>query len=160
VVEYLVRQSIVALPLLMAGLSLWGIVGVTTVAMWYARFYHGNIRTNLGPLRYVLVTPQSHRLHHSIATEHRDVNFGAFLSIWDRLFGTQHSDDVSFPPTGLRDEAFPHDESGRPWHLILNPARQFIHPFVEIARSSGRLRAVARTASPPRRTGPSPTPGD
>lgn len=64
-------------------LAAWSAFGV-----WYARFYHGNVRTNLGPLRYLLVTPQSHRIHHSRRAEHRDTNFGAIFSIWDRLFGT------------------------------------------------------------------------
>lgn len=33
---------------------------------WQQRFQHSNIRTNLGPLRYLIVTPQSHRVHHSL----------------------------------------------------------------------------------------------
>jgi sterol desaturase/sphingolipid hydroxylase (fatty acid hydroxylase superfamily) len=39
-------------------------------------------------LRLVLVTPDMHRVHHSIVREETDSNFGFNLPWWDRLFGT------------------------------------------------------------------------
>lgn len=39
-------------------------------------------------LRTVLVTPDMHRVHHSVIRAEHDRNFGFFLSVWDRLFGT------------------------------------------------------------------------
>ncbi len=39
-------------------------------------------------LRYVVITPDMHRIHHSALKPETDSNFGAFLSVWDRLFGT------------------------------------------------------------------------
>jgi sterol desaturase/sphingolipid hydroxylase (fatty acid hydroxylase superfamily) len=36
----------------------------------------------------VLVTPDWHRLHHSVYPEETDSNFGNILSLWDRLFAT------------------------------------------------------------------------
>lgn len=35
-----------------------------------------------------LMSPAQHQLHHSDHPEHYDCNFGVFLSLWDRLFGT------------------------------------------------------------------------
>lgn len=35
-----------------------------------------------------LISPHMHQLHHSLADEHRDRNFGTALAIWDRMFGT------------------------------------------------------------------------
>jgi sterol desaturase/sphingolipid hydroxylase (fatty acid hydroxylase superfamily) len=54
-------------------------------------FTHGNVR--LPPeldriLRQVLVTPDMHRVHHSVRREETDSNYGFNLSVWDRLFGT------------------------------------------------------------------------
>jgi len=50
---------------------------------------HGNIRLPLdGLLRLVLVTPDMHRVHHSIDRRETDSNFGFNLPWWDRLFGT------------------------------------------------------------------------
>jgi sterol desaturase/sphingolipid hydroxylase (fatty acid hydroxylase superfamily) len=39
-------------------------------------------------LRTVIVTPDMHRVHHSIHDDEHRANFGFNLSIWDRLFGT------------------------------------------------------------------------
>ncbi|MGH6815296.1 MAG: sterol desaturase family protein [Hyphomicrobiaceae bacterium] len=39
-------------------------------------------------LRLVLVTPDMHRVHHSILRREHDTNFGFNLSVWDRLLGT------------------------------------------------------------------------
>ncbi len=49
---------------------------------------HANISVNIGPLRYLFVTPQFHRMHHALGKEARDRNFGSVLSLWDWLFGT------------------------------------------------------------------------
>lgn len=56
-----------------------------------AMFNHGNIRLpeRLDRLlRWVLVTPDMHRIHHSIHPEETNSNFGFNLPWWDRLFGT------------------------------------------------------------------------
>jgi sterol desaturase/sphingolipid hydroxylase (fatty acid hydroxylase superfamily) len=54
-------------------------------------FSHGNIalpRAVDAPLRGVLVTPDMHRVHHSVVRAETDSNYGFCLSWWDRLFGT------------------------------------------------------------------------
>ncbi|MCC7272304.1 MAG: sterol desaturase family protein, partial [Alphaproteobacteria bacterium] len=62
-------------------------VGLNAAAM----FNHANLRLPGGvdrALRLVLVTPDMHRVHHSIVRGERDSNFGFNLPWWDRLFGT------------------------------------------------------------------------
>jgi len=56
-----------------------------------AMFNHGNVRLPLGldrVLRLVIVTPDMHRVHHSVEDNEANSNFGFNLSIWDRIFGT------------------------------------------------------------------------
>jgi len=56
-----------------------------------AMFNHANIRlpaTLDRVLRQVLVTPDMHRVHHSVHRNEHDSNYGFALSIWDRMFGT------------------------------------------------------------------------
>jgi sterol desaturase/sphingolipid hydroxylase (fatty acid hydroxylase superfamily) len=56
-----------------------------------AMFNHGNIRLPAAvdrALRWVLVTPDMHRVHHSIEDDETNSNFGFSLTWWDRLFGT------------------------------------------------------------------------
>lgn len=49
---------------------------------------HLEVNWTYGPLRWLLVSPVSHAIHHSIEDRHQHRNFGANLAIWDRLFGT------------------------------------------------------------------------
>lgn len=56
-----------------------------------AMFNHANIRLPLAldaMLRRVLVTPDMHRVHHSVHRAEHDSNYGFSLSVWDRMFGT------------------------------------------------------------------------
>jgi sterol desaturase/sphingolipid hydroxylase (fatty acid hydroxylase superfamily) len=56
-----------------------------------AMFNHGNVRlpeTADRVLRLFLVTPDMHRVHHSIHRKETDSNFGFNLPWWDHLFGT------------------------------------------------------------------------
>lgn len=56
-----------------------------------AMFNHSNIKlpSKLDKyLRYLIVTPDMHRVHHSAEQVETDSNFGFNLSIWDRLFST------------------------------------------------------------------------
>ncbi|MDO9526256.1 MAG: sterol desaturase family protein [Gemmobacter sp.] len=56
-----------------------------------ALFNHANIRLPLGldaVVRRVLVTPDMHRVHHSIHRHEHDSNYGFALSVWDQIFGT------------------------------------------------------------------------
>ena len=56
-----------------------------------AMFNHGNVRLPPGldrVLRWFLVTPDMHRVHHSVENDEANSNFGFSLSWWDRLFGT------------------------------------------------------------------------
>jgi sterol desaturase/sphingolipid hydroxylase (fatty acid hydroxylase superfamily) len=54
-------------------------------------FNHSNVRMSLRIdrlLRWIVVTPDMHRVHHSIVVRETNSNFGFNLPWWDRLFGT------------------------------------------------------------------------
>ena len=56
-----------------------------------AMFNHGNVALPRGldrALRWLVVTPDMHRVHHSVADDETNSNFGFNLPWWDRLFGT------------------------------------------------------------------------
>ena len=90
-----------------------------------AMFNHGNIRlpTTLDwILRWVLVTPDMHRVHHSVEDDEANSNFGFSLSWWDRLFGTYRAQPragqqgMTIGIHGYRD---PHQVDGLPGMLVL-----------------------------------------
>ena len=109
-------------------------VGWDALTMWYARINHSNIRTNFGLLRYILVTPQSHRIHHSIEKKHQDKNFAVTFSIWDFIFGTQHLEFDEYPDTGVEDDRFPIERKNGVFAIIGTWFRQLIYPFVALIR--------------------------
>ena len=56
-----------------------------------AMFNHGNVRIALSldrVLRWIVVTPDMHRVHHSVIPQETNSNFGFNLPWWDRLLGT------------------------------------------------------------------------
>ena len=56
-----------------------------------AMFNHANVRMPLvldRVLRWIIVTPDMHRVHHSVDSREHNRNFGFNLSWWDRVLGT------------------------------------------------------------------------
>jgi sterol desaturase/sphingolipid hydroxylase (fatty acid hydroxylase superfamily) len=56
-----------------------------------AMFNHGNVRLPQAldrAVRLLMVTPDMHRVHHSMEEQETNSNFGFNLSVWDRLFRT------------------------------------------------------------------------
>lgn len=108
------------------GLPLLVFVLYGVIAAVHAVFAHADFHLP-GPvdrvLRWLMVTPDMHRTHHSVEMREGNSNFGMVLTIWDRLFGTY----VDHPATGERDLVM-----GLP--LAEKPARfsgtaLFLHPF-------------------------------
>ncbi len=56
-----------------------------------AMFNHANVRIPAGlerVIRWIIVTPDMHRVHHSMDDAEHSTNFGFNLSCWDRVLGT------------------------------------------------------------------------
>ena len=88
-------------------------------------FNHGNFRLPVGldrVLRLFVVTPDMHRVHHSIEDHETNSNFGFNLPLWDRLFGTykdQPDAGHEAMTIGIRDYREPKIASDLPGMLIL-----------------------------------------
>lgn len=97
-------------------------------------FSHANVRLPWWidrPLSLFIVTPDVHRVHHSSAQPETDSNYGAVLTIWDRLLGTYRRkpvEDLATQENGLSEVQDPRDRNLL-WLLIL--------PFITL-----RARAV------------------
>jgi sterol desaturase/sphingolipid hydroxylase (fatty acid hydroxylase superfamily) len=62
-----------------------------TLVVAFTAFTHANISlpaTIDKWVSYVLVSPNMHKVHHHRVQPYTDTNYGAVLSIWDRLLGT------------------------------------------------------------------------
>ena len=137
--EFVFSYAIVFLPLMMFQVDYDLAFGIVVAMTWFVNFYHANIRTNFGPLRHILVTPQFHRVHHSPLPEHRDANFGVLFSIWDRLHGTRFPDAGIYPETGIEDPDFPVATRFAPGHQVATLVRQLAYPFYRLVGAEGPI---------------------
>lgn len=128
-VDRLVAQTVQFVPLLMVADSLPTMAGYLVFHQIFTKFYHANIRTDLGVLRWLLVTPLSHRVHHSVALAHRDANFGVIFSVWDRLFGTHLPGTTAVERCGIDDPSFPLESDASPHSLARSSWQQLAYPF-------------------------------
>jgi len=90
-IEIFLSMGIKFATILLLGPPAVAVVIFEVVLNATAMFNHGNVRLPLAldrVLRMVLVTPDMHRVHHSVEDDETNSNFGFALSIWDRLFGT------------------------------------------------------------------------
>jgi sterol desaturase/sphingolipid hydroxylase (fatty acid hydroxylase superfamily) len=98
-------------------------LGLNLSSMWS----HGNLRLpgalDRG-LRAAVVTPDMHRVHHSLLLPERNANFGFMLSWWDHLCGTYHAQ----PRDGHQAMAIGIPDFREPAWLRLD--RLLIQPFV------------------------------
>jgi sterol desaturase/sphingolipid hydroxylase (fatty acid hydroxylase superfamily) len=123
----LILLDVPATVVLTHGLAVFGMASIQ----------HGNIRLPERVERWlqpVLVTVDMHRIHHSVRFEETNSNYGAVLSIWDRLFGTltrltrADHERIVF---GVRE---------LPRWECLKPSAMFLTPW--------RIARAARTAAP------------
>ena len=66
-----------------------------------AIFSHSNIALPVKAdhfFRKLIVTPDMHRIHHSVEVSETNSNYGFNLSIWDRIFGTYKKDALKAQP--------------------------------------------------------------
>lgn len=100
-------------------------------------FNHGNVRIPTaidGVLRWVVVTPDMHRVHHSIKPRETNSNFGFTLSWWDRLFGTYRAE----PQAGHEAMTIGIEQFRSPRELRLD--RMLLQPF----RSEDGVYSIGR----------------
>lgn len=95
-------------------------------------------------LRYAVVTPDMHRVHHSVDPGEHNRNFGFALPWWDRLFGTYRAqpaaghDRMVIGLTGLQTEP------------VRTLGRMLVLPFVTVRSGPGTRPAVDGATSPAR----------
>jgi len=129
-IDVLADQTLRTIPLLALNASFMTLGIFYVIALAHFRLYHSNIKSDYGVLRYVLVTPQSHRIHHGRDPRQLNSNFGIFFSLWDRAFGTQHPNSNEYPDElGIDDASFPIDQGTRIRDIPRVYAAQLLYPF-------------------------------
>jgi sterol desaturase/sphingolipid hydroxylase (fatty acid hydroxylase superfamily) len=93
--EIALSLAIKTVAVLLLGASPYAVVLFEIILNATSMFNHANLRIPTSVdrlLRVVLVTPDMHRVHHSVILRETDSNFGFSASWWDRLFGTYRAE--------------------------------------------------------------------
>ncbi|MBL8520958.1 MAG: sterol desaturase family protein [Betaproteobacteria bacterium] len=130
VIEVILTRTLVLAPIFVLGFSKPVVDAYILIVGFQAVFNHANVSVRLGPLSYVIVTPNFHHWHHSQDQEALDRNYAAHFAFIDYLFGTAVKADRTWPlrygvlgdyvPNGfLKQMAFPftwRDKPAKPPH--------------------------------------------
>ena len=122
-VESLMRGIFFFLGIFISGSPMYAVMIFQTLLVLSAAFTHANIslpRWIDTSLSYFFVSPNMHKVHHHWKQPYTDSNYGAVLSIWDRLFGTYKKLDAKEIRYGL-DRYYPNEKDEDFFTLMKKP---------------------------------------
>lgn len=111
-IESVLRGIFFLMGVIVSGSPVYAVMIYQTFLVLSTQFTHANIRLPKWidvPLSYFFVSPNMHKVHHHWQQPYTDSNFGAVLSIWDRLLGTYEHLESSQIKYGL-DRYYPNEE--------------------------------------------------
>jgi sterol desaturase/sphingolipid hydroxylase (fatty acid hydroxylase superfamily) len=119
--EHALRRVVAPIGLIFLGAPETAIAVAATVLSTWAAFIHSNVDLHSRALERVLVTPRLHRVHH--VPETTATNFGAFLTVWDRLSGRFVAEaPASHSPLGVPNELETFPQTW--WAHLVEPLRR------------------------------------
>jgi len=143
-VELLVKRVVMWAPLAVLGEPAETLAWFVFLDGLWGFVVHSGLRVPLGPLRYVLVEPDYHRLHHSRRPEHFNTNYAERLVVWDLLLGSARFEVPAQLATGIDDPSFPHEASAGLLAASKTWIAQLIYPFRKLWSGSARSQRAAR----------------
>ena len=145
-VDQILTKSASFVPVFALGFSTTAILIFTLIYQWQSLFIHSNTRIKVGPLKWLLASPQFHHWHHANEREAWDKNFAGQLPLLDMLGGTL------FMPDRMPQKYGTDDPVPQLYH------QQLAYPFVGNA-DQFFVGSTERLAQPARLAEASPTPG-
>ena len=124
-IEIVLSMGIKFATITLLGAPVLAVVVFEVLLSACAMFNHGNIRLPERvdrALRWFIVTPDMHRVHHSVEDDESNSNFGFNLTWWDRLFGTYREQPRAGQlgmTIGIHDHTDPHEVARLPGMLLL-----------------------------------------
>ena len=93
-----------------------------------AQFNHSNFKLPSSVEKFsrlFIITPDLHRIHHSVKHEEMNKNFGFSTSFWDRIFGTyEPNPKESMDKMNIGLNQFRNEQDQNLWALLVQPFRK------------------------------------
>lgn len=134
-VDQILNHVVVLVPVMIlfgASPGTWLAIHLATEFILFVQ--HSELTWDYGRLRYAVVSPAFHAVHHSADPAHHGRNFGMLFSFWDRLFGT-----------ALDVEPRPRRFGVPGWTTPESFVRQFAAPFRALSAGTSRRSPDLRT---------------
>lgn len=126
--EILVSLFWKAAVVLVFGIPAWAAFVFEVALNAFAQFNHANWnlpRPIDRVLRALVVTPDMHRVHHSVRREEANRNFGFCLSVWDRLFRVYKAQpDAGHQGMTIGQGDWRDRQAQSPWPLLRQPLEE------------------------------------
>lgn len=110
--ESVLRGIFFLMGVVVSGSPVYAVMIYQTFLVLSTQFTHANINLPKWvdrPLSYFFVSPNMHKVHHHWQQPYTDSNYGAVLSVWDRLLGTYRHLEPGQIKYGL-DRYYPNEE--------------------------------------------------
>jgi sterol desaturase/sphingolipid hydroxylase (fatty acid hydroxylase superfamily) len=127
----IMRAVVMAFFALLFGVSPGQFIALVALSQFIQSWQHANIKVHLGPMRYFLISPMYHRMHHAVGYGHEakgkpgvlgGCNFGILFPWWDMVFNTAIFPNVVYP-TGVRNLTVSHNVITQQWQGIVHAVR-------------------------------------
>ena len=122
-IESVLRGLFFLIAIVVSGAPVYAVMIYQTLLVLSTQFTHANIslpRWLDNTLGYIVVSPAMHKVHHHWQRPYTDSNYGAVLSIWDRLLGTYMQLNQSQIRYGL-DRHYPNEQDENLMLLMRKP---------------------------------------
>ena len=131
------------LPMAVLGIPAEVFVPVSFASLFYQFWVHTTLIPKMGWYDRVFVSPSNHRVHHGQNGYAIDVNYGATLILWDRLFGTYAAESDSEPVVyGIRKPV-------ETWNPVWANLIVFTRIFRDIFHTKGWKNRLMKLVGPP-----------
>ncbi|NIL94672.1 MAG: hypothetical protein GTO71_09565 [Woeseiaceae bacterium] len=131
------------LPMAVLGIPVEVFVPISFASLFYQFWVHTTLVPKLGWYDKVFVSPSNHRVHHGQNGYAIDVNYGATLIVWDRLFGTYAEEsDVEPVVYGIRKPV-------KTWNPVWANLVVLARIVVDTVRTAGWKNRLIKLFGPP-----------
>ncbi len=105
--RHLMSDIFMLIPLAIVGVPAEFAVTYAILRFFIATLHHSKLDWDWGWFgKYVIASPQYHRLHHSKLPQHYDKNLTITFPVWDHLFGTYCPDQIDIGEIGLNENPY------------------------------------------------------
>jgi sterol desaturase/sphingolipid hydroxylase (fatty acid hydroxylase superfamily) len=122
-IESVLRGFFFFAAIILSGAPMYAVMIYQTITVLFVAFTHANIRLPQqldAGISWIFISPNMHKVHHHWQQPYTDSNYGAVLSIWDRLFGTYKQLEPSQIRYGL-DRYYPNEQDENFMLLLKKP---------------------------------------